>query len=179
MKLTGGQGIDVPDAHRRCLRGWLASPTKGGDRSSVGWLLQPGCCNSELYPLSVRSGWEGAGQRQGRCTGQSRVRLRAGRRLYPSLLGAAHSLAASPQGTTGKVSTPSSSLPPASSQTAAPPTTTMSWRTSSCKWPTRSIPAAHSSEGPTRWAGPCCKNHVGWGALPGTREGLGRQQTCI
>lgn len=38
------------------------------------------------------------------------------------------------QGTTGKDSMPSSSSPPATCRTATWPITTISWRTSSCKW---------------------------------------------
>ena len=60
-----------------------------------------------------------------------------------------HSLAASPQGTMAKVSMPSSCLLPASSQTAAPPTTTTSWSTSSCKWPACSVLVADISESPS------------------------------
>lgn len=67
------------------------------------------------------------------------------------------------QGTTAKVSTPSLSLPPASSRTAARPTTTTSWSISSCKWPARSVPAADTSRSLCQWAGPGYKNHIGWG----------------
>lgn len=64
---------------------------------------------------------------------------------------ASHSLAASPQGTTARVSTPSLCSLPASSRTAAPPTTTTSWRTSSCKWPARPLrPVPMAPRAPAR-----------------------------
>lgn len=109
----------MPGAHRACLGGWLAFPTKG--RTGQG----PGRLRAELSEGSAH--------------------------LCPG------SLAASPQGTMVKVSVPSSSLPPASSQTAALPTTTTSWSTSSCKWP----PAAPPFYPPTFLRAPA----AGWTRL--------------